>query len=89
MAHQGQGSMDRQVWGPTGLSWSEIFGKYLVLVRVGPRFLKPFRPWSGGRSWSWISHFLGPGPIGFGSWIPAQGRSRWKMYRIDTCVLKL
>ena len=48
-----------------------IFRKYLVLVRVGPRFLKPFRSWSDLVLDFSIFFGPGPGPIGFGPWIPA------------------
>ena len=53
-----------KIFGP-GPTWSGIFGKYLVLVRVGPRFLKSFRSWSGLVLDFPI--FFGPGS---GPWIP-------------------
>ena len=71
-----QGSKNRLVRGPIGPSWSEIFEILLVLVRVGPRFHINSGP---GPSRSVIfrkylvldySIFFGPGPIGFGPWIP-------------------
>ena len=41
-----------------------------VLVRAGTGFLKFFRFWSGPRT---RTESLGPGPIGFGPWIPGVG----------------
>ena len=56
-----QGSTDRQVRGPIGPSWSEIFKNLLVLVRFGPRFLKIFWFWSG--SVRDFQKIVGPGPV--------------------------
>ena len=56
-----QGSTDRQVRGPIGPSWSEIFKNLLVLVRFGPRFSKICWSWSG--SVRDFQKFFGPGPV--------------------------
>ena len=53
--------MDRQVRGPIGPSWSEIFKNLLVLVRFGPRFSKICWSWSG--SVQDFQKFVGSGPV--------------------------
>ena len=72
------GSTGSLVDGPRGPNWSEIFvhpGPVQALkLFTGPGPNKLVR---AGSSWSEISHFSGPcplrsgpGPIGFGPWIP-------------------